>query len=127
MLGTIAVGYVWDVTDVCNAVAAGINSVMSTYMGAAGYLHSTISGTPNRSFSIPGSTTGAFKQEGPIATTPTSEIPGCPWTGPHLHQFSDVSGWFRNSNVYVDEATPARSGWALSDEDNWQNRRPWSE
>ena len=125
-LATIATGKVWDVTDSCKAVAVEIYSLANTYRGAAGYLHSSLSGTDGRSFYIPGSTTGAYKLEGPVATTASTEIGGCPWDAAHLHQFSDVSGWFRNSGIYSDEPATG-TGYDLTDGDNWQNRRPWSE
>lgn len=123
---TIATGKIWDVTDACKAVAVEIYSLVNTYRGAEGYVHTLLSGTDGRSFYIPGSPSGAYKLEGPIGVTAESEIPGCPWTGPHLHQFSDLSGWYRNSGMYSDEPNTG-TGYDLTDVDNWQNRRPWTE
>jgi hypothetical protein len=124
--GTIASGKVWDVTDSCKAVAVEVYSTTNAYKGAAGYMHTNLSGTDGRTFYISGSTSGSYTSYGAIGTTAGSEIPGCPWTAAHLHQFSDVSGWYANGNVYPDEPGTG-VGWDLTSADNWQNRRPWSQ
>jgi hypothetical protein len=123
---TIATGKIWNVTDTCKAVAVEVYSLANTYRGAEGYTHTILSGTDGRSFYIPGSASGAYKLEGPTGTTADSEISGCPWTAAHLHQFSDLSGWYRNSGVYPDEPSTG-TGYDLTDVNNWQNRRPWAE
>lgn len=124
--GTIASGKVWDVTDSCKAVAVEVYSTTSVYKGAAGYMHTTLSGTDGRTFYISGSTSGSYTSYGAIGTTAGSEILGCPWSDPHLHQFSDYSSWVANGNVYPDEPSTG-TGYDLTSVDNWQNRRLWSQ
>jgi hypothetical protein len=124
---TIATGQVWNYTSDCNEVAVEIYSLASSYRGSERYVHTALVGSDGRTFYIPGSTTGAYKLEGPIgATVADEEDEDCDFDGPHLHQGSELSGWFRNSNVYPDEPSTG-TGYSLTDGDNWQNRRPWSE
>jgi hypothetical protein len=106
---TVAISKVWDVTDTCYAVAVEVYSITNVYKGAAGYVHTHLSGTDGRTFYVSGSTSGSYTSYGAIGTTSDSEISGCAWTAAHLHQFSDVSGWYRNSGVYPDEDEEERT------------------
>ncbi|MGE0600046.1 MAG: hypothetical protein AB7J35_09740 [Dehalococcoidia bacterium] len=127
--GNVGTAYVYTAnTATCYRIAADIYSTMGTFLGDAAYQHTRILVSEGTNWSIAGSTGWSYTSRGDIGYTVGTELaPTCPWTDPHLHQYSTSgSGWYANTDVYPDGPDEG-TGYDLTSWSNWQNRRTWSE
>lgn len=123
--GTVGYAFPYNATsEDCYGAGAHVYDLGWTHRGSVVWLHTALSGSAPTVY-IDGSWSGAYTSSGSMGTTVGEELePTCPWTDPHLHQYSTASGWFANTNVYPG-APSTGTGYALGNIANWQNRTSW--
>jgi len=122
--GTIAFAVPYNATGSCKGAGAHVYDLNWFWRGSVVWLHTDLSASAPTVY-INASWIGAYTSAGPMGTTASTELRGCPWDGPHLHQYSTASGWYANTGVYP-IAPGTGTGYNLTAFGSWQNRTGWS-
>ncbi|MEJ5222221.1 MAG: hypothetical protein WHT63_09465 [Tepidiforma sp.] len=123
--GAIATGQIIQADGVCAALRVAVIDVFGFSKGYISYVHSR-TWTPGWQFSINGSSSWQWSVE-QVGFSWSTEFPSCVaggyWTGQHLHQDRDLTGWWA---VNWANFTSAGVRYAISSPENWQYQQSWT-
>jgi hypothetical protein len=125
---SVGVGYPGDASSTCSRNKVEVRSLADIWRGDVVWTHTNEN--TYTSFVIYGGDvlSPAFTSVHVADTRPT-EIPGCPFSVQHAHQYNSASGsgntWYHNTNVYPNATNPGN--WSQYNMAYWQARTYWTE